>query len=343
MKIHQLLQNIDEEKAHNTALWAIKLGLVGKYNIENPALNQNIWGVHFRHPVGLAGGFDKNGFALNGLVKMGFSFIEAGTITPKPQMGNHKPRIFRIPEYQAIINRMGFPNLGMDILEQNIAQYAHHAKTPLFVNIGCNKDSDDQIDDYARCAEKLHKYADILVVNVSSPNTPGLRDKQKPEYLGAILQKINAITNKTILVKLSPDMAFMQTAETTEAALKNNARGLILTNTTITRHDVDHPRANESGGLSGRPLFEKSTRVVGIMYASSQGKIPIIGVGGIMDPETAVQKICAGASLIQIYSGLIYYGTQLLADINQRINDELQARNLDHISKLVGINAEAWR
>ncbi len=341
--MHKILFKFDPEFAHKLALWAIRLNFVPEYIQENTILNQNIWQCHFNHPVGLAGGFDKNGFAANGLVRMGFGFMEAGTITPKPQIGNPKPRIFRLESYQAIINRMGFPNLGMNALHDNLLKYKYFHKTPLFVNIGCNKDSDNQIDDYAQCADKLHKLADILVVNVSSPNTPGLRDKQKPEYISQILTKIRDITNKPILVKLSPDMTFAQAVETTESVIRHQGNGLILTNTTLTRHDIEHTHANESGGLSGKPLFEKSTRMVALMYAASSGKIPIIGVGGIMTPQDAVQKICAGASLVQIYSGLIYYGPKLIGDINQALIKECSDRKIDHISKLIGLDADKWR
>lgn len=350
MGIYQILRKLlfllPEEYAHNIALWTIGNGFypspkrVGK---QYKKLRIKVWDTDFSHPIGLAAGFDKNGVAVNGLLKQGFSFVEIGTTTPKPQAGNPKPRLFRLAEDKAIINRMGFNNNGADRLKETLE---HNIKAGLIgVNIGKNKESADAISDYCYCMEQLYGLADYITINISSPNTPGLRDLHNKNELTNLLK---AIINKRdqlveggkrkvpILLKISPDMKDVQLKQVTKTALKYKIDGMIVSNTTINRFDLKSANREEEGGLSGKPLLHSSTETLRKVYEYSEGKIPLIGVGGISSGDDAYAKIRAGASLLQIYSCLIYKGFGAIHEINSRLTKLLERDGFTTLSQAIG-------
>ncbi len=308
------------ETAHNFIMALLKcrifsfiLGLFCKgKRYDRP---KQILGLNFPNFVGIAAGFDKDGEAIDALANLGFGFIEVGTVTPRPQPGNKKPRLFRLPEYKAIINRMGFNNAGVQSLKQKIKQNKNKGYI-LGVNIGKNKTTplEDAVQDYLLSFRELYNYADYFVVNVSSPNTPNLRDLQEAERLDEILAKLQGENerlggNKPIFLKIAPDLTFEQIDRILEVVKKNKIPGVVATNTTIRRDLIGttSPKIQEAGGLSGLPLKELSNEI--IRYIRSKDKnLVIIGVGGIMTPQDALEKLQAGADLIQIYTGLIYNG-----------------------------------
>ncbi len=295
-----------------------------------------VFGLNFKNKVGLAAGYDKNGEAIKGLAALGFGFIEVGTVTPKPQPGNPKPRIFRLPADQAIINRMGFNNAGVQSLKQNIEQTKLDGLV-LGINIGKNKSTplDKAVDDYVYSFRELYDYAGYFVVNVSSPNTPGLRELQDKDYLDGILgalQKENRELGgeKPVFVKIAPDLTFEQIDDVISLVDKHGITGIVATNTTISRENLrtKNPKARETGGLSGRPLADKSTGIIRYIRKKAPN-IVIIGVGGIMDEQGAIEKLEAGADLIQIYTGMIYNGPCLV----RRIKKALLHRDKENIQK----------
>lgn len=303
------------------------------WDIDDTRLEKEVFGLKFKNPVGLAAGFDKNAEMISEMANMGFGFIEVGTVTPLPQPGNPKPRMFRLPADGALINRMGFNNFGMDVMADNIAAYRRSAPSKqkgvmIGGNIGKNKNTpnEDAVDDYVKCFDRLFDLVDYFVVNVSSPNTPGLRALQEKEPLMQLLntlQQRNAKNNisKPILLKIAPDLANEQLDDIIEIVKETGIVGVIATNTTINRDGLvtDEPLKNEMGGLSGKPLTQRSTEVIRYIHERSGGAFPIIGVGGIHSPEDAIEKLEAGASLIQLYTGFIYEGPGLIKRINKRI------------------------
>ena len=282
-------------------------------------------GLSFRNPIGLAAGMDKNGACVDGFASLGFGFVEVGTVTPRPQPGNPKPRLFRLPEHEAIINRMGFNNHGVAELLENVASVQF--KGPLGINIGKNFDTplEDAAADYRICMEAVYSRADYIAVNISSPNTKNLRDLQKGEAFGSLLSEIadtrSRLTDeqgirKPIAVKIAPDMDADQVRAMADALLEAGMDAVIATNTTLDRSRVKgHPHAEEAGGLSGAPVRESSTRVISLLNEHLSGSMPIIGVGGIFTPADAKEKLDAGATLLQMYTGLIYQGPRAVADI----------------------------
>ena len=284
-------------------------------------------GLQFKNPVGLAAGLDKNAECIDAFAKMGFGFIEVGTVTPRPQSGNDKPRIFRLPESNAIINRMGFNNKGVDNLINNVKAAKYDGI--LGINIGKNKDTPNEQgkDDYIHCMRKVFEHASYITVNISSPNTPGLRDLQYGAALDDLLQSLKseqldliAKHNKQVpmLVKIAPDLDEVQIGQVSESLINNKIDGVIATNTTLERVAVHGQQyADEAGGLSGHPVRERSTHVVQELKRLTAGKLPIIGVGGIDDAASAKEKFSAGAELVQIYTGFIYKGPQLVKTILQ--------------------------
>ncbi|MCQ8876842.1 quinone-dependent dihydroorotate dehydrogenase [Pseudoalteromonas shioyasakiensis] len=282
-------------------------------------------GLKFKNPVGLAAGLDKNAACIDAFAQMGFGFIEVGTVTPRPQAGNDKPRIFRLPESNAIINRMGFNNKGVDNLVNNVKAAKYDGI--LGINIGKNKDTPNEQgkDDYIHCMRKVFEHASYITVNISSPNTPGLRDLQYGEALDDLLQSLKneqvdliAKHNKQVpmLVKIAPDLDEVQIAQVSESLINNKIDGVIATNTTLERTAVQGQQyANEAGGLSGQPVRERSTHVVKELKRLTQGKLPIIGVGGIDDADSAKEKFASGADLVQVYTGFIYKGPRLVKTI----------------------------
>jgi len=308
--IRKLLFRLDAEAAHELAVEQITrlqqiplaLKLIERFcAVDAP---RDILGLHFRNPIGIAAGFDKNATMVPMLAALGFGFIEVGTVTLKPQPGNPRPRLFRYPDHRALINRMGFNNDGADIVAKRLWSAA--ARPPLFVNIGKNRDTtlEEAPDAYAQCAEKLKDHADAIVLNLSSPNTPSLRELQRPEHLEPILIAVGK--GKPLLVKIAPDIDDVLLAEICDLCVRR-ANGMICTNTTIDRPFT----ATESGGLSGRPLMEKSTAVLAKVREHAGPRYPLIGVGGIFTPDDVRAKFAAGADLVQIYTSFIYEGPLL--------------------------------
>jgi dihydroorotate dehydrogenase len=327
--VRLLLFQLEAETAHNITLESLKfaeqLGALALYPAPPACKKRNIMGITFPNPVGLAAGLDKNGAVIDGLATLGFGFIEVGTVTPRPQPGNSRPRLFRVKEAQGIINRFGFNNLGVDNLIENVksAQY----KGVLGINIGKNFDTPNEkaVDDYLLCMQKVYAYASYIVVNISSPNTKNLRALQEKEALSHLLATLKlAQTSLTdshgryvpIALKIAPDLAQEQVNEIADLLMMNNIDAVIATNTTLAREMVQGMQnAHETGGLSGAPVRNKSTLVIQQLSKRLQNSLPIIGVGGILNGADAAEKIAAGASLVQIYSGLIYQGPKLIRDI----------------------------
>jgi dihydroorotate dehydrogenase len=330
--------SLDAEKAHYKTVSLFRFALsmpFGKsiikslYNFQSPKLEKKLFGLTFKNPVGLAAGFDKDGKFYKEMSNLGFGFIEIGTVTPKPQEGNPKPRLFRLKEDEGLINRMGFNNDGVDAMVERLKMYKPK-DIIIGGNIGKNKltPNNEAINDYVICFEKLFDHVDYFVVNVSSPNTPGLRDLQDKGPLTAILLKLMALNNqkpspKPILLKIAPDLTNSQLDDIIEIVDDTKIDGVIATNTTISRADLKTAEARikeiGNGGLSGKPVKERSTEVIAYLHSKSNGAFPIIGVGGIDGPASAKEKLAAGASLIQVYSGFIYQGPELVKNINKSL------------------------
>lgn len=324
---------LDAERAHDLGLVAIEAAW---RTGTSPLLGQRVaplpteaFGLRFDNPVGLAAGLDKNGAHVDALAALGFGFIEVGTTTPRPQAGNPKPRMFRLPEHEAVINRLGFNNGGVDALVRNVERARFGG--PLGINIGKNKDTPNEraVDDYLHCLERVYPRADYVTVNISSPNTQGLRDLQEEEtlkrFIGALREAQERLATqhgrrKPMLLKIAPDLAEAELDGVAAVLLAAGIDGLICTNTTIDRTAVSgHRHARETGGLSGKPLFGKATAVLRGMAARLEGRIPLVGVGGIVQGGDAAAKIDAGASLVQFYSGMIYRGPTLIGECVEAI------------------------
>lgn len=326
--IRPLLFKLDPETAHNISLKSLDIANhlhISRFFAPNiPSCPVKLMGLDIKNPVGLAAGLDKNADHIDALASLGFGFIEVGTVTPKPQAGNPQPRLFRLPEHEAIINRMGFNNEGIDYLINNVKRSKYRGI--LGINIGKNKDTPNEkaVDDYLICLEKAYPYASYITVNLSSPNTPGLRDLQFGEPLKQLLATLKARQSELasehgryvpIAIKVAPDMAEDDIDDVAGSLIEFKIDGLIATNTTISRDAVSHHRlAAETGGLSGAPVTELSTHTIAAFKQRLDGKVPIIGVGGILDTKTAKDKVEAGADVLQVYSGFIYKGPQLIAD-----------------------------
>jgi dihydroorotate dehydrogenase len=303
------------------------------WRVEDSRLETDVLGLKFKNPVGLAAGFDKNGEYISEMANLGFGFIEVGTVTPLPQPGNDKPRMFRLPADEALINRMGFNNKGVDMAAERIAAYRKNqpeAQKGLMIggNIGKNKNTpnEEAVSDYIKCFDRLFDVVDYFVVNVSSPNTPGLRALQDKKPLTEILSALQQRNNKNgvrkpILLKIAPDLTNEQLDDIIEIVAETKIDGLIATNTTISREGLISPDnvVKEAGGLSGRPLTQRSTEVIRYLAEKSNRAFPIIGAGGIHSAEDAIEKLNAGASLIQLYTGFIYEGPALIGRINKAL------------------------
>jgi len=350
-----LVFKIEPENAHNLAINFLKscpraaslLSLSRDYD----NLQQKLWNIDFTNPIGMAAGFDKNAETALTLEKFGFGFVEVGTVTPKPQVGNDKPRIFRLEKDRAIINRLGFNNLGADVFAKNISKINQQIQIPLGINIGKNKDTQEALDDYLPLLERFYEQATYITVNISSPNTKNLRDLQNENYLdgflAAIMQKKNELKNSSkkdrpVLLKVAPDLSLQEQEKIAEIVLKNQVDGMIISNTTIDRElNLKSPQVNETGGLSGAPLFKKSNEVLKNFYKFTEGKIPLIGVGGIASAEDVYEKIKCGASLVQIYSAFIYEGFGLVEKIKKDLSLKLQEDGIQNISQIIGTNASS--
>lgn len=346
---------LDSEKAHDLAISGLeKIGRCRAsravaqsiYSLEDARLAQTVWGLNFPNPVGIAAGFDKNARTVPALAALGFGFIEIGTVTPRAQAGNPKPRIFRLPADRAIINRMGFPNEGADAVA---ARMAHLSRPPLPVgiNLGKNKDTplEVAVQDYIAAFEKLFPYGDYCVINVSSPNTPGLRLLQGADYLGSLMMQVQAANQRLAvqhqrkpmpcLLKIAPDLATEDLEAIGSLALGSAIDGLIATNTTLGRDGLTQP-INEAGGLSGEPLRERSSQVIRTLYRIVGENVPIIGVGGISHGQDAYEKIRAGASLVQLYTAFIYQGPAIARTIKAELLELLQRDGFENINDAVG-------
>ena len=336
-----LLRRCDPERAHGLALRLIAAGLAGGGVLPaDPRLKTSVLGLDFANPVGLAAGFDKNAGALRGLMRLGFGFIEAGTVTPRPQAGNPRPRIFRLEEDAAVINRMGFPNGGLDAFRARLAALGPH-HVPVGANIGINKEGADPERDYPLLVAALAPIADYLVVNVSSPNTPGLRDLQSEERLRSILQAVQAggVARPPLLVKLSPDMSDAGLEAAVEVAIECGAQGLIVTNTTLSRPaSLRSVHAKEAGGLSGAPLTLLARAAIRRVRMAAGKRLVVIGAGGIASGADALGHIRAGADLVQIYTGFIYGGPALIPRVAAELSALLGQQGFSNVADAVGVD-----
>lgn len=328
-----LLFQLDAERAHDLTLKSLKtaerLGLLACYSKPAQCRSREVMGLSFPNPVGLAAGLDKNGMVIDGMAALGFGFVEVGTVTPRPQPGNPKPRLFRLPEAKAIINRFGFNNMGVDRLVENVK--AASFKGVLGINIGKNFDTPNEraVDDYVICMQKVYCHASYITVNISSPNTKNLRALQEKEALSDLLARLkqeqSALAQQhgkyvSLALKIAPDLTAEQVIEIAGLLMQHQIDGVIATNTTLARDAVQGlAHADEAGGLSGAPVRHGSTTVIRQLASELKGALPIIGVGGILSGADAQKKIDAGASLVQIYSGLIYQGPALIKDICQTL------------------------
>ncbi len=349
--VRPALFKIDPETAHQMTIKALRTGALRSCNkASSKVLEQNIFGLSFKNPVGMAAGFDKNAEVIAPLLKLGFGFTEAGTVTPKPQGGNPRPRIFRDPKSGSVINRMGFPNGGLRVFKPNIEHFLNDTSRPhgiIGINIGMNKEQSNAASDYCHLIEELAPLADYLTVNISSPNTPGLRDLQQKDALSDLIKKMKDTLSKTcpddapaLLIKLAPDLTEEQQKEIAEALLQSQIDGIILSNTTLDRPDSLPTQFKEQkGGLSGTHVRAKSTSIIRNFYTLTHGEIPIIGVGGISTAEHAYEKIKAGASLVQLYTGMIYQGPDIANQINTELVKLLEKDGYSSIKEAIGVEA----
>ncbi len=341
-----LLHRLDPERAHGLALRALRAGLVPlPGRVTSSRLACKAAGLELDNPVGLAAGFDKNAEALAPLARAGFGMIEVGAVTPRAQQGNPRPRLFRLPDDRAVINRFGFNNLGMEAAAERLAQRPKDAVIGL--NLGANKDSGDRAEDFARVLAHCGRHLDFATVNVSSPNTEKLRDLQGADALAALLAGVMEARNWLerpipIFLKIAPDLNDTALGEIAEVAQRADLAGIIATNTTLDRSGLVSAARDEAGGLSGAPLFERSTRVLARLSQLTDGKMPLIGVGGIATPEDAYAKIRAGASAVQLYSALVYQGLSLVPRIARGLDRLLEADGYANVSEAVGTGREDW-
>jgi dihydroorotate dehydrogenase len=341
-----LLHVLDPERAHELAIRSLELGLYPRASgPDDPRLEQTVFGLTFGNPVGMAAGFDKDARVWKPLLATGFGFVEVGTLTPKPQSGNPSLRIFRSAADGAIINRLGFNNEGQ---EAALPRLAGRRQGIVGVNLGAGRDSQDRIGDYVLGLKRMSAVADYLTINISSPNTPGLRDLQAPDALDALLIRVQAARlsqekSPPLLVKLAPDIADADLPEIIRIIQAHGVDGIVVSNTTLARDGVtDRSFAAETGGLSGRPLFARSTRMLARIFRLTEGKLPLIGVGGIDSGAAALAKIEAGASLLQLYTGLVFEGPKLIGRIKQALIEAMTQAEIDNLAPLIGRQADAW-
>jgi dihydroorotate dehydrogenase len=337
-----LLRRIDPERAHDIALTALRLGLAGSAAAhDDPALAVEVLGRRFANPIGLAAGFDKNAVAVAALMRLGFGFVETGTVTLRSQPGNPRPRLFRLEPDRAVINRMGFNNAGLDAY---LARLAARPRGPalLGANVGINKEGADPVRDYPALIAAVAPHADYVVINVSSPNTPGLRDLQGEAQLRAILQAVarDVPVRPPLLVKIAPDLGDEALAALVETCVAEGVQGLIVANTTITRPaSLISPQAHEAGGLSGAPLLRLSTAVLARAFLHARGRLMLIGAGGVATGEDALTKIRAGASLVQLYTGFAYAGPVLIPRMKRELAAALRGAGFTSVGDAVGSDA----
>jgi len=363
-----VIRLLDPETAHMVGIWAAKAGLFPKETRPDPpSLTTTVWGREFSNPLGIAAGFDKNAEIIDQLLGLGFGFVEIGSVTPLPQPGNSKPRCFRLPEHKAVINRYGFNSDGFDAVKERIIQFRQRQKTlqekgqrigMLGINLGKNKLSQDAVADYRAGIQAFAPLADYLVINISSPNTPGLRALQSRSELETLVTAIKkarddlswdkrvtvAAGPPPLLVKIAPDLTEDDKKDIAAVVLKLKVDGLIVSNTTVERPGpiASHRHGNEAGGLSGPPLFDASTRVLHEMYALTKGKIPIIGVGGIATGKDAYIKIRAGASLVEAYTAFSYQGPSFVPKVKRELAECLRKDGFSSVAEAVGADHRVW-
>ncbi|HLT57714.1 MAG TPA: quinone-dependent dihydroorotate dehydrogenase [Limnochordales bacterium] len=361
--IRPLLWTMDAERAHRLAMALLRRAsgrpaLLARWQrrwgFSDPALAVELAGMRFQNCLGLAAGLDKDGEAVPALAALGFGFVEVGTVTPRPQPGNPGVRLWRLPAHQALINRMGFNNGGAAALARRLAAARPQVAVPIGVNIGKNRDTPAEAaaGDYARCLETVYPVADYVVVNVSSPNTPGLRGLQAAPVLAQLLAALREAQvrlaargdspTRPLFVKVAPDLDAAELDAIVGVCLEQGVAGLIATNTTVTRPGLAGRAAQRPGGLSGAPLFDLSTRVVAALYRRCGGRLPIIGVGGIMSAADAYAKIKAGASLVQVYTGFVYGGPGFPARLLRQLRDLLARDGFRRVADAVGVEAHRW-
>jgi len=340
------LRRLPREAAHELTLRALELGLGGALGAsaaqepDPPVLAQRLWGLDLANPVGLAAGYDKDARVPDAMRRLGFGFVEVGTVTPRPQPGNPKPRVFRLEQDQAIINRLGFNSRGLDAVCDRLSRRIRSGVVG--VNLGKNRDTNDAAEDYAEGILRTARLADYLVVNVSSPNTPGLRELQHRAMLRSLLERLISVREETgcrvpLLVKIAPDLTSEERRDIAQVALETGIDGLIVSNTTVERpRGLLSRHAREAGGLSGRPLFAPSTALLAEMHRLTQGRLPLIGVGGIASARDAYAKIRAGASLVQLYTALVFAGPALVGQIKSGLASLLRSDGFGSIAEAVG-------
>lgn len=345
-----LLRRMDAERAHRLTITGLKLGLAGRDTTPDDAvLRTRLFGVDLPNPLGLAAGFDKHAEVPDAMLAQGFGFVEIGTVTPRPQPGNPLPRLFRLPEDGAVINRFGFNSEGHSVAHARLL--ARKGRGGIVgVNVGANKESDDRAGDYAKGIRAFADVADYFTINISSPNTPGLRDLQQASALDALLARSLDVRDemaaqygrKPVLLKIAPDLTVSDLDDIVRVARTRKVDGMIVGNTTITRPDfLKSAQKSEAGGLSGKPLFELSTKMLAATYLRVEGQFPIIGVGGIQDAATALAKIEAGATLLQVYSMLVFEGPGLVNAIHKGLAQALRQRGTT-LAALCGTKAKDW-
>ena len=342
--IKPLIYKIDPETAHNIVETILKTSrrcplffnpLIEKNFVDDEILHQKIWNLEFKNPIGVAAGFDKNATMIQSWSAMGFSWGEVGAITPKPQPGNEKPRSWRWVEYEAIQNAYGFNNDGVEVIKNRLKKI-YPFVLPIGANIGKNKTTKNAIEDYKILVEELKDVVDFFVVNISSPNTPGLRDLLNEEFIKNLFSSLKPLTNKPILLKFSPDMEDEMIYNLATISVLNGADGIIATNTTINYDLINSPI--KKGGISGKPLAKRSYEVLRIVASAVFGKAPIISVGGIDSAKEAYRRIRAGASLLQLYTAIIYEGPSVVANINRGLIELLKRDGFNHISEAIGVD-----
>ena len=344
--IFKILRTFPPEISHNITLKLLSLKLHNKKILNDPILHQHIFGFDFSNPLGMAAGFDKNVEVIKPLFNLGFGFVEAGTVTPKPQYGNDKPRIFRLTDDLAIINHLGFNNKGSEYAEKKLRKLNLNSLSEgiVGINIGKNEESKDYINDYNYCLEKLGPHAHYVAINISSPNTPGLRDLQNRGQIETLVKslkdkknQLTSLENTPIFFKIAPDMNEEQIRDIALMSLANNIDGLIISNSTVDRPStLQSVLKNEIGGLSGKPLFLKSTLMLKKMYSLTNGQIPLIGVGGISNGLECYEKIKAGASLVQIYTAITYESPSIILKILSELVNLLKTDGYKNIKEAIG-------
>ncbi len=367
--VRPLLHALDPEDAHRLTIRMLKFAPLPRAAGDDKRLAMRAFGLNFPNPVGMAAGFDKNAEVPDALLRLGFGFVEVGTITPLPQPGNPRPRVFRLDADRGVINRLGFNSQGADAVLKRLARRAHAPSPPsppsgggwgggiVGVNVGANKDSPDRVADYVRLIERFAPVASYVAINISSPNTPGLRDMQQAAMLDDLLARVIDVRERVaqnagptpVLLKIAPDLSLAELDDVVGIARSRRVDGMIVGNTTVTRpanlHDVDIAR--EAGGLSGRPLLPLATRMLAETYVRVEGVFPLIGAGGIDSGAAALAKIRAGASLVQLYSALVFRGLGLIAEIKAALLAALERDRLDSLVELIGtdaatVTAEPW-